>query len=269
MSQYEYENEGFMRPWGRGGYRRRWGHRRYGYGHRQPPWMGGGGGGGGEEDDDQQELELNEVQEMELASELLEITNEQELEEFLGGIVKAAGNFLGSGTGKALSGVLRDVAKTALPVVGGALGSFVAPGIGTAIGSQLGSMASSLFEMGYETEMENEQFEAAKQVVQLATKAAQIAQAAPPNMPPQVIAEHAVAEAAKDLGIQPQAAQPMAHDHSNGAGGYGYGQQQPQPQHHQHHHHRHHRHHQFAHSGGGGQTGTWERHGDRLVIYGA
>ena len=86
-------------------------------------------------------------------------------------------------------------------------------------------MASSLFEMGYETEMENEQFEAAKQVVQLATKAAQIAQSAPPNVPPQVVAQHAVAEAAKDLGIHPQAAQPAAHDLGNG-GGYGYGQQQ-------------------------------------------
>src|SRR5215217_1173629 len=94
---------------------------------------------------------FNEVQEMELAAELLEITNEQELEEFLGGLVKAAGRFVRGPVGRAIGGVLKDVARTALPVVGGALGSMVAPGIGTAIGSRLGSMAGGLFEVGYES----------------------------------------------------------------------------------------------------------------------
>ena len=34
--------------------------------------------------------------------------------------------------GRALGGILKGVAKKALPVVGGALGSMVAPGVGTA-----------------------------------------------------------------------------------------------------------------------------------------
>jgi len=298
MSQYEYETEAeseeFMRPWGRrwggrgyGRYgRRRWGG---GYGRRFQSWDGGGGdaggGGGGDGDDGEYEFEgefeLNEVQEMELASELLEITNEAELEEFLGGLVNAAGSFLKSGAGKALGGMLKDVAKTALPVVGGALGSFVAPGIGTAIGSQLGSMASNLFEMGYETEMENEQFEAARKVVQLATKAAQIAQTAPDHVPPQVVAQQAIAEAAQDLGLHP-GAPAQGHAPAPGPGfgpgpgpgfgpgpgpasahgqpgfeeGWGGGGGQGPRRHH--HHHRHH----------GRRQGHWERHGDRIVLYG-
>src|SRR5690242_10702668 len=143
-------------------------------------------------------FELNEVQEMELAAELLEITNEAELEEFLGGIVKAAGNFLKSPTGKALGGVLKDVAKTALPIVGGALGSFVAPGVGTAIGSKLGSMASNLFEVELEgVDREQAEFEIARRYVRFATAAARNASLAPPNLPPQVIANRAVTAAAR------------------------------------------------------------------------
>ena len=161
---------------------------------------------------------FGELQETELAAELLEITNEQELEEFLGGLVKAAGSFIKSPVGQALGGVLKDVAKSALPVVGGALGSVVAPGIGTAIGSQLGSMASNLFEMGYETNYEQEQFETAKKVVQLATTAAQAAQAAPPHIPPQVVAQQAVQQAAQRLGL---AAAPQQEAEYGGYGRYG------------------------------------------------
>ena len=121
---------------------------------------------------------LSEAQEMELASELLEISSEEELEEFLGnlfkGVAKSVGGFIKSPIGKQLGGILKGVAKKALPVVGGALGSFVAPGVGTAIGSKLGSMASGLFEM--ETEgmsQEQAQFEVARRYVRLAASAAQ------------------------------------------------------------------------------------------------
>ena len=81
------------------------------------------------------ESPLNEVQEMEAAAELLEVTNEAELEQFLGNLFKkvasGVGGFMKSSTGKALGGILKNIAKKALPVVGGALGSFVAPGVGT------------------------------------------------------------------------------------------------------------------------------------------
>src|SRR5215471_21870682 len=83
------------------------------------------------------ETPLSEMQEAQLASELLEISSEQELEQFLGNIVKGIGGFLRSPVGRSLGGILKNVAKRALPAVGGALGSMVVPGIGTAIGSKL------------------------------------------------------------------------------------------------------------------------------------
>jgi uncharacterized protein (DUF697 family) len=141
--------------------------------------------------------ELGSEMETELAAELLEINNEQELEQFLGDIVKSVGSFIKSPIGQAVGGVLKQVAKTALPAVGGALGSFVAPGIGTAIGSQLGQMAGSALGE-YEVAGEQE-FEVARKVIQLAQTAAQHAATAPPDMPPQEVAEQAVAHAAQEL----------------------------------------------------------------------
>jgi hypothetical protein len=145
---------------------------------------------------------LHEQQEAELASELLEISNEQELEQFLGklisGAAPAVGGFVKSPVGKALGGVLKNVAKTALPVVGGALGSFVAPGVGTAIGSKLGSMASNLFELELEGMNEQEaEFEVARRYVRFASSAAARAARSPQNVAPRVVVRRAVVGAAR------------------------------------------------------------------------
>src|SRR5687768_9430530 len=87
------------------------------------------------------EAVFDEVEEMELAAELLEITDEQELEQFLGKLVRSAGKAIGgfvkSPVGKALGGVLKTVAKKALPIAGSALGNLVAPGVGGMIGGKL------------------------------------------------------------------------------------------------------------------------------------
>src|SRR5579871_6330860 len=65
------------------------------------------------------ESPLSESEEIELASELLELGSEQELEQFLGnlfkGVSRAVGGFIKSPIGKALGGVLKNVAKKALP----------------------------------------------------------------------------------------------------------------------------------------------------------
>jgi uncharacterized protein (DUF697 family) len=144
------------------------------------------------------ELELNEATEMELASELLEVQSEQELEQFLGNLIKGAGKFLKSSTGRALTGMLKSVAKKALPLVGGAIGSFVAPGVGTALGSKLGSMASGLFELEYEGMGEQElEFEVARRVVRLTASAARQAAQNPRGNTPQTVAQNAVAAAAR------------------------------------------------------------------------
>lgn len=144
----------------------------------------------------------SEWQEAEQASALLEVTNEQELEHFLGGLVsgaaRAAGSFLRSSTGRAVTGMLKDAARKALPSVGRAIGERIAPG-GGAIGAGLAERAGRL--LGLELEglsAEDREFEAAKQFVRFATAAAQEAAEVPPGMPPVEAARAAVATAARD-----------------------------------------------------------------------
>lgn len=144
-----------------------------------------------------------ESYEMELAQELLEVTSEAELEQFLGKLVKrvgrGVGSFMKSGIGKAVGGVLRSVAKTALPVVGSALGSFVAPGIGTALGGKLGSMASKLLE-AEEREVMGEaeaELEAARRYVRWANGTVRNAMRAPYGVPPRVVARSAAVSSAR------------------------------------------------------------------------
>lgn len=128
--------------------------------------------------------ELHEAShlEMELAHELAEIHTEQELEEFLGKLIKSVGRvasgFVRSPIGKMLGGVLKGVAKTALPMIG----TMVAPGIGTA----LGGLASRLLEV-QEQEMMTEQeaeLEAARRYVQWARGTTRYAMRVPPTADP-------------------------------------------------------------------------------------
>lgn len=146
---------------------------------------------------------LSEAQEIGLASELLEINNEAELEQFLGSLIskvgRAAGGFIKSPVGQALGGILKGVAKKALPLVGGALGSMIAPGVGTALGSQLGSAASNLFELELESMPQDEaEFEVARRMVGLTAAAASHAAQAPVGANPRTVARNAVAHAARE-----------------------------------------------------------------------
>jgi hypothetical protein len=140
---------------------------------------------------------------MELAQEMLEITSEAELEEFLGKLVsrvaKGASAFMKSGVGRAIGGVLRNVAKSALPMVGSALGSLVAPGLGTAIGGKLGSMASKLLEA---EEMESmgeaeAELEAARRYVRWAAGTVRNGQRAPYGLTPRTVARSAAVSSAR------------------------------------------------------------------------
>lgn len=141
--------------------------------------------------------------ESELATELLEITSEAELDQFLGklasSVMKGASTFLKSPVGKALGGVLKNVAKTALPAVGGALGSMVLPGVGTAIGAKLGSMAGGLIKEE-EAELMSEaeaEYESAQRYVRFARSAWSNAAQAPRNLPPRAVVRAASLSAAR------------------------------------------------------------------------
>lgn len=149
---------------------------------------------------------LSESEEVELAMELLGVSNEAEWEQFLGKLfkgigrgLKKVGSFVGSKVLKPLGGALKGLAKQALPLVGGALGSFIPiPGVGTAIGSALGSAVSKALEMEFgEMESEEAEFEIARRFVRVAASAAQQASAAAPGTSPEAAVREALLAAAR------------------------------------------------------------------------
>jgi uncharacterized protein (DUF697 family) len=146
---------------------------------------------------------LHEFEERELAAELLEVQSEDELEQFIGKLVKRAArgvsNFARSSTGRALGGMLKSVAKKALPMVGGALGSMVAPGVGTAIGSKLGSLAGGLFEMEDEVVQGELEFELARRVTSIGALAANRAAHSRVALPPAAAARRAIVSATRTI----------------------------------------------------------------------
>jgi uncharacterized protein (DUF697 family) len=195
------------------------------------------------------ESPLSEAQEMALAAELLEITSEEELEQFLGGIIKKVGGFVKGPIGKAIGGVLKKVAKTALPMVGGALGNLVLPGVGGALGSKLGGMASKLFELEAEfLASEQGEFEVARRIVRLTAGAAQNAARAPSNAPPAAVAQAAIAQAARQHApglLDPRVARAVAQATRNGVPSAGMAPTM------------------------GARSGRWVRRGQKIVVVGA
>lgn len=171
---------------------------------------------------------FSEAEELELAYELLAVSNEEELDQFLGKVfsgvwkgIKKVGSKVGKVL-KPLGGVLKGVAKTALPFVGGALGSFIPiPGVGTALGSALGGALGKALEaetMGLDAP--ERELEMARRFVRIAGSAAQRAAQARPDADPHALARRAVTDALR--AHVPAAAQ--------------------------------------------GQSGTWQRQGGRIVV---
>lgn len=158
----------------------------------QAGWRGESGGGFNAGFDGEFNAEFNagpgaagmpfsEMEEMELAMELLSVASEEELDQFLGGLLKKAWKGIkkvGSVVAKVarpLGGVLKGIAKTALPFVGGALGSMIPiPGVGTMIGRAAGSALAKALEMEAEgMDPEQAEFEMARRFVRVAGSAAQ------------------------------------------------------------------------------------------------
>jgi hypothetical protein len=150
----------------------------------------------------QGESPFSEDEVEELAANLLEISDEQELDQFLGDFLKKArrklGGALRSPLLRPLGGFLKGAIKKALPIAGGALGSMVVPGIGGQIGSRLASGAGSLLGLEFEgLAPEDQEFEVAKRLVQVAGTATQNAAQSPLIGNPQAAAKSAVVAAAQ------------------------------------------------------------------------
>lgn len=216
----------------------------------------------------EQEGPLGEAETMELASELLEVQSEEELEQFLGSLIqkigstasgaaRAIGDFSRTPTGQALVGVLRNAAKEALPAIGTAVGTRY----GGPLGGQLGGLAGQGLgaALGLELEglsHEDQHFEVAQGIVRLAGDAAQKAAAMRVTAgTPQQKAKVAFIEAAKTYA--PGLIRPVGRNGNGGNGrqgsedaGYGGGSGRRE----QHGKRRH--------------SGRWVRRGETLVLMG-
>lgn len=150
---------------------------------------------------------LSEAELMELTAELLEVSNEAELDRFLGNLIKKVGSTVGkvvrSPVGQAIGGVLKGVAKKALPIAGGALGAYFGGPLGAKIGSGLASAAGNALGLEFESlNQEDREFEGGKQFVRLAADAVKTAAQASPSANPVNVAQAAAAAAAQKFAPQ-------------------------------------------------------------------
>lgn len=145
---------------------------------------------------------FSEEQEIEMAAELLSLSQEGEMDQFLGKLLrragKAVGKFLPPGAGQALKGLLGKAAKKALPAAGRAIGTYFGGPAGGAIGTKIANAGSQIFGLEVEgMSAEDQELQVAKSFVRLAGDAAAKAAQAPSGAPPQQTARAALAAAAR------------------------------------------------------------------------
>jgi hypothetical protein len=144
---------------------------------------------------------FDELEEMELASELLTVSDDREMEQFIGDLIKKAGRKIGrfakSSTGRALGGILKKTAKVALPMLGSAAGTFLGGPVGGMIGGKLASAAGRTFGLELEgLSPEDKEFEVARRFVRFAGDAARKAAQTAKSVPARKAAIAAVKSAA-------------------------------------------------------------------------
>lgn len=206
---------------------------------------------------------LHEHEELELATELLEVTNEQELDRFLGGLIRRVGRVIRSPVGRMVGGMLKGVAKRLLPIAGTALGTFVGGPAGAMLGGNLANLAGQA--LGLELEglsHEDREFEVARRYVRLASSAVQNAARMQSSMSPEAAARAAVIAAARQYapgllrprrcpGSAPYAnvPSPSISDVPYAAASSTFASSTPLP-------------------AGSRRRGTWLRRGNRIVLFG-
>jgi hypothetical protein len=191
---------------------------------------------------------FNEAEQMELAAELLEVRDEQELNHFLGDLIRKASGVLGkavnSPLGQSLGGILKASAKNAalqaVPVISSAIGSRIGGRLGPSIAKGLTAFGTSALNQEYGSlNQEDREFEGARQFVRLAADTVKNATAAPPGVDPRAVARSAIIKAARTVA-------PGLLQTAGAAAGAATGAPQ---------------------TGASGQSGTWVRRGNEVVLF--
>jgi hypothetical protein len=198
---------------------------------------------------------LGEQEQMELASELLEVATEQELDRFIGNLVsragQAMGGFIRSPEAKAIGGVLKAAAKKVLPAVGADVGQYFGGDRGAAIGQNVASAVGNLFGLELEgLSNEDREFEVARRFVNYAAEAVKnLALTPAAGLPVAAAAIRAARHAAQTHapGLATPTAPTVGAFDSAGydPGPYGAGAQSSQQ-----------------------QSGRWIRRGRKIILYG-
>jgi hypothetical protein len=186
---------------------------------------------------------FGETEQMELASGLLEVTNEAELDRFLGDLIQragqAVGKFIKSPEGQAIGSALKGAAKQVLPAIGSAVGGYIGGPTGATLGGDAAAAASRA--LGLELEGlsgEDAEFEIARRFVNFAGDAVKNMALTPSEMDPRRAARSAAEMAAR-------AYAPGLLSPAEGA-------MRPQAQ--------------FPPSGG--RSGRWVRRANKIILYG-
>jgi hypothetical protein len=148
------------------------------------------------------ESPFSEAEEMELAAELLGVTNEAELNQFLGDLIKrgaqAVGGIIRSPVGQALGNYLKGAARQGLPMLGRAVGTYFGGPAGGQMGAQAASTAGKLFGLELEgLSQEDQEFEVARRIVRFGGAAASRAARSGPAVSPQTAARRGAIQAAQ------------------------------------------------------------------------
>ena len=140
------------------------------------------------------ESPFSEAEEMELAVEMLGVTSEAEMEQFLGNLFKKAWQ----GIKTIGSKVLRPLVKTVLPIAATAAGTFFGGPGGGAIAGKLGSLVSQALEAeAAGVSPQDRDLEKCRQFVRMAATAARAAALAPPGANPVAVVQRVLANAAQ------------------------------------------------------------------------
>jgi peptidoglycan hydrolase-like protein with peptidoglycan-binding domain len=170
-----------------------------------PPDAPAGEPPGPPEEVGQSEYELqssSEIEELAQAAELLTVTNERELDHFLGDLIsdigKTARGYAGSASSQTMGGILKSAAKQVLPLLSSVLHGDTSGLAGVKAGGPLMADGDKVFglELG-EMSQEDREFETARRYVKFARHAVKRATEADPDLPPAEQAKAAVVEAAK------------------------------------------------------------------------